>query len=94
MIFFGKRCECGCGKKVTLGKRFIRGHNARVFTDEVKQKISKKLSGRVVPETVIEKRRRTVAMKGVKGVYGKSFLLEALPWYVWFKNWSSFWKRR
>ena len=47
-----KYCECGCGKIVTFkpieksrrNQRFIKGHNARIYSKEHRQKCSEKAS--------------------------------------------------
>ncbi len=62
-------CDCGCGGRTTLVTRtdtrrgltpgayhrYVRGHAARVFSDETKEKIAASLRGRTVPPDVVAK---------------------------------------
>ena len=65
-------CKCGCGEKIVIRKwhkwcgipKFIRGHHARVFSKETRQKISKARKGRSHMEET--KRKISMANKGFK----------------------------
>jgi hypothetical protein len=41
-------CLCGCKEEVKKGNKFISGHNSRVMTEEIKNKISKTKKGCIV----------------------------------------------
>ena len=55
-------CECGCGQVVRPGRRFVSGHNARVMSDETKEKMSVSRMGHSVSEET--KQRISEAHRG------------------------------
>jgi len=60
-------CECGCGKIVSEGKRFVHGHNSsnlgRIFSDEWKNNMSKSRKGHTVPPEIRKKISSTLTGK-------------------------------
>ncbi len=74
-------CECGCGREVKLGRRYIHGHNrpriGHIHSDETKQKIRLAMSGANNPNfgkpiTEEHKRRISKANSGTNNpMFGK-----------------------
>lgn len=57
-------CQCGCGKKVKPGNKYIRGHNSRCFSEEAKRKIGLASKGRIPSKEA--RKRMSEAGKGRK----------------------------
>ncbi len=54
-------CECGCGKMVNTGKRFVRGHSSvgAFRSPEMRKKVSEALMGHIhYPQWVVDKEKR------------------------------------
>lgn len=56
------KCQCGCDADVAEGVRFRRGHNARVMSTSVRQRIGDKLRGR--KQSYEHVKKRADALKG------------------------------
>ena len=60
-----KECKCGCGKLARSGNEFVLGHAAKVMSQEQKDKISKRLTGKPHPHSEEARRNMSKAHMGI-----------------------------
>ena len=68
-----RECECGCGRSVRAGSRFVRGHNSRIdwgmITEGYNDLFGCALSTKRMLETLYGEQRNVVRMGDILGVY-------------------------